>query len=197
MSGTTAQRTDDRRPTTHALSATALVLGLVAIVGLGLRYDHASAVPDAAFGETMAVRVDFAAEDCQPLPVQGTEIQFIAQDEPIAGVMTFSPLAVTVPAGDVTLRLLNRSSQNQELIVLPLERGQLQGTRRLNADGRVEELGVVAEATPACPADPTLGMAAPGEQSLAMINLPPGRYEIISNQPGQYAAGMRALVTAV
>jgi hypothetical protein len=94
-----------------------------------------------------------------------------------------------VPAGTVSLRVVNRGAQTHELVVLPLPGGQAVGTRTVGEDGQVDEAESLGEASRNCGAGAGDGIAA-GEAGWVTLTLTPGRYELVCNLPGHYAAGM-------
>lgn len=94
-----------------------------------------------------------------------------------------------VSAGTVSLRVVNRGTQTHELVVLPLRAGQAGGTRTVGTDGQVDEAGSLGEASRGCGAGAGDGIA-PGEVGWLTLALGPGRYELVCNLPGHYAAGM-------
>jgi uncharacterized cupredoxin-like copper-binding protein len=96
-----------------------------------------------------------------------------------------------VPAGVVSLQVLNLGSRVHELVVLPLGAGQPVGARTPGADGRVDESGSLGEVSRSCGAGSGDGIAA-GASGWATLTLPAGRYELLCNLPGHYAAGMYA-----
>lgn len=94
-----------------------------------------------------------------------------------------------VLAGTVSLRVVNRGAQTHELVVLPLLAGQAVGTRTVGTDGQVDEAGSLGEASRSCGAGSGDGIA-PGAAGWLTLTLKPGRYELVCNLPGHYAAGM-------
>jgi uncharacterized cupredoxin-like copper-binding protein len=96
-----------------------------------------------------------------------------------------------VPAGSVSLVALNRGRRTHELVVLPLRDGAGVGARTVGADDTVDEAGAVGEASSSCGAGSGEGITA---RSLGWVTLAlrPGRYELVCNLPGHYAAGMYA-----
>ncbi len=92
-----------------------------------------------------------------------------------------------VGAGTVSLRVVNRGALTHELVVLPLSAGQVVGTRTVGADGRVDEAGSLGEASRTCGAGAGDGIAV---GAAGWVTLEPGRYELVCNLPGHYAAGM-------
>ena len=118
------------------------------------------------------------------------------------GMMRIFPNPATVPAGQVSFRALNTGWLNHELVVLPLAQGQFPGQRVIGPDGKVDEAGSLGEASRTCGADKgdeqsnNYGIA-PGTTGWTTITLPPGRYELICNIAGHYAAGMYAALDVV
>ncbi|MCU4184498.1 hypothetical protein K6U06_09005 [Acidiferrimicrobium sp. IK] len=100
----------------------------------------------------------------------------------------------TVPAGKVSLRVVNAGSIVHELVVLPLPAGQQVGERRIASDGKVDEAGSAGEASRSCGAGAGDGID-PGTASWVTLTLPAGTYELVCNLPGHYAAGMYAELT--
>ena len=108
-----------------------------------------------------------------------------------SGMMRVVAAPVSVPHGVVSLRVVNDGYLTHELVVLPLGAGQQVGGRVLGADGRVSESGSVGEASASCAAGAGEGIAA-GSVGWVTLHLPVGRYELVCNLPGHYAAGMYA-----
>jgi uncharacterized cupredoxin-like copper-binding protein len=100
----------------------------------------------------------------------------------------------SAPAGTVSLVLTNAGRRTHELVVLPLAAGQQVGTRAVGADGTVNESGSLGEASRSGGADAGDGIA-PGTAGWTTLDLPAGRYELICNIAGHYAAGMYAELT--
>ena len=96
-----------------------------------------------------------------------------------------------VPAGTVSLRVVNQGAATHELVVLPLPAGQPAGARAVGADGQVDETGSLGESSRSCGAGEGDGIAA-GTTGWVTLTLEPGRYELACNLPGHYAAGMYA-----
>ncbi len=96
-----------------------------------------------------------------------------------------------VAAGTVSLRVVNQGAATHELVVLPLPAGQAAGARAVGADGRVDETGSLGEASRSCAAGEGDGIAA-GATGWVTLTLQAGRYELVCNLPGHYAAGMHA-----
>jgi uncharacterized cupredoxin-like copper-binding protein len=110
------------------------------------------------------------------------------------GMMRLTIDRATVPHGTVSLLALNAGSINHELVVLPLADAQIVGTRPLGGDARIDESGSLGEASNTCAAGSGDGIA-PGASSWTAVTLQPGRYELVCNLPGHYAAGMYSQLT--
>ena len=111
-----------------------------------------------------------------------------------AGAMRLSADHPTVAAGVVSFLVTNRGSTTHEALVLPLPGSQLAGTRPTGGDAKVDEAGSLAEASLTCGAGPGQGIL-PGASGWVTATLTPGRYELVCNFPGHYAAGMYTQLT--
>ncbi len=111
----------------------------------------------------------------------------------MGGRMMLRSDRLDVPAGAVSLRLTNVGSVDHELVVLPLADGQQIGRRAVDADGTVDESDSLGEASRTNGAGEGDGIA-PGTTGWVTLDLAPGRYELVCNLPGHYAAGMVALL---
>ena len=100
----------------------------------------------------------------------------------------------TVPAGTVSLVLSNAGFRTHELVVLPLADGQQAGARPVGPDRKVDETGSLGEASQTGGSGAGEGIQ-PGTAGWTTLDLPAGRYELICNLPGHYAAGMYAEIT--
>ena len=107
------------------------------------------------------------------------------------GMMRLLAAPGTVPAGTVSLRVVNAGSLPHEVLVLPLAADGVPGARPAGPDGRVDEAGSLGEASRDCGAGEGDGIA-PGSAAWTTLTLRPGRYELLCNLPGHYAAGMYA-----
>jgi uncharacterized cupredoxin-like copper-binding protein len=107
------------------------------------------------------------------------------------GMMRLSLDKNTVAAGGVSFVAINGGSVSHELVILPLADGQIVGTRTVGPDARIEESGSLGEASATCAAGGGDGIA-PGSSGWVTETLRAGRYEIVCNLPGHYAAGMYA-----
>jgi uncharacterized cupredoxin-like copper-binding protein len=95
----------------------------------------------------------------------------------------------SVPAGQVSLVAVNHGSRTHELVVLPLATGASVGTRAVGSDNTVSEAGSLGESSNSCGRGSGDGIRA-GATGWVTLTLTPGRYELVCNLPGHYAAGM-------
>ncbi|WP_316742031.1 sulfocyanin-like copper-binding protein [Streptomyces sp. MK7] len=107
------------------------------------------------------------------------------------GMMRLMAHPATVPSGMVTVRVVNAGALTHEVIVLPLSAGHTAGQRAIGSDGRVSEAGSLGEASRTCGSGAGEGIAS-GAAAWTTVTLRPGRYEMVCNVPGHYAAGMYA-----
>ncbi|WP_298229011.1 sulfocyanin-like copper-binding protein [Gryllotalpicola sp.] len=111
-----------------------------------------------------------------------------------AGAMRLVADTATVQHGTVTFLVSNRGSVSHEMLILPLQGSQLAGERAIGGDGKVDETGSLGEASNSCGSGVGDGIP-PGSSSWVTVNLTPGRYELVCNLPGHYAAGMYTQLT--
>ena len=131
---------------------------------------------------------------CSPPVLPGQTVDVVLSD--MGGMMmggrmmraTATPS--TVPPGEVSFRVWNSGMMVHELVVLALP-ADGPGTRSVGSDGRVSEEGSFGEASRSCGEGAGEGIA-PGAMGWVSLHLDPGRYELICNLPGHYAAGMFA-----
>ncbi len=105
------------------------------------------------------------------------------------GAMMLRSSPTTVDHGAVSLVALNRGTRAHELVVVPLGGNAPVGSRAVGADDTVDEAGSLGEASTSCGAGSGEGIA-PSASGWVTVNLVPGRYELVCNLPGHYAAGM-------
>ena len=110
------------------------------------------------------------------------------------GMMRLTADATSVPHGTVSFVATNLGSINHELVILPLPHNQIVGTRPQSGDGKVDETTSIGEASNTCGSGTGDGIA-PGASSWTTVTLSPGRYELVCNLPGHYAAGMYTQLT--
>ena len=115
------------------------------------------------------------------------------QHMPMRGMMRLAVDRLNVRSGTVSLRAFNVGAWRHEVVVLPLRAGKDAGERPIGTDGKVSETGSLGEASRTCgPGEGHPMGIAPGKAGWITMNLKPGRYELICNLPGHYAAGMYA-----
>jgi uncharacterized cupredoxin-like copper-binding protein len=110
------------------------------------------------------------------------------------GMMRLAVDTASVPRGVVSFIATNLGSINHELVVLPLPTDQIVGTRVPRADSTIDETTSIGEASNTCGAGTGEGIA-PAASSWTTLTLAPGRYELVCNIPGHYAAGMYTQLT--
>jgi uncharacterized cupredoxin-like copper-binding protein len=110
------------------------------------------------------------------------------------GMMRLTVDTTSVPHGTVSFVATNLGSINHELVILPLPRDQIVGTRPLRDDSTVDETASIGEASNTCGSGTGEGIA-PAASSWTTVTLAPGRYELVCNLPGHYAAGMYTQLT--
>lgn len=142
------------------------------------------------------------APACSPPSLPGTTVR-VTETDMGAGMMGprrmrtamhLSADRASVPHGQVSFAVTNLGTLPHELLVLPMPQGQALGGRAAGADGTVDETGRLGEASASCAAGQGDGID-PGAVSWTTLDLPAGRYELICNFPGHYAAGMSAELT--
>ncbi len=110
------------------------------------------------------------------------------------GTLHLGPMAARavpseVPAGQVSIVAFNHGTRSHELVVLPLAPGATIGSRSVGTDNKVSEADSLGEASNNCGAGAGEGIN-PGAASWVTLTLKPGRYELVCNLAGHYAAGM-------
>lgn len=112
----------------------------------------------------------------------------------MGGAMRMTAGKATVARGTVSFLATNGGTINHELVILPLPSDQIAGTRPVGGDARVDEAGSLGEVSNTCAEGAGQGIL-PGASGWVTVTLPPGRYELICNLPGHYAAGMYTQLT--
>ena len=143
------------------------------------------------FGSNRAPVLTLAS--CQPRGVNGSEIQVNLTDR--GGMMggrsmmlSLSADKTSVPAGKVTLVATNYGQLNHELLILPVP-ADGPGTRPIESNGKIDESSSLGEASHSCGSGAGNGIS-PGARSWVTVELTPGTYELLCDQPWHYADGM-------
>jgi uncharacterized cupredoxin-like copper-binding protein len=110
------------------------------------------------------------------------------------GVMRLRVDHTTVTHGMVSFVSANFGHRIHEMVILPLTDSQVVGTRPISVDGKIYEAGSLGESSKACGEGAGEGIA-PGASGWVTVTLAPGRYELVCNLPGHYAAGMYSELT--
>ena len=100
----------------------------------------------------------------------------------------------TVAHGTVSFLVTNGGTVSHELVILLLPADQIPGPRPVGPDAKIDEAGSLGEASNICAEGTGQGIL-PGASDWVTITLPPGRYELVCNLPGHYAAGMDTQLT--
>lgn len=138
---------------------------------------------------------------CDVPVVSGARVDVVVSDMRGAGMMggfgmrggrmMLHPSTGTVAAGRVTFVAVNHGTRAHELVVLPLAEGTTAGSRPVGDNGTVDESGSLGEAARDCGPGGGDGIR-PGSAGWVTLTLAPGRYELVCNVRGHYAAGMYA-----
>ncbi|HEY8752335.1 MAG TPA: sulfocyanin-like copper-binding protein [Arthrobacter sp.] len=107
----------------------------------------------------------------------------------LGGAMRMTADRSTVAHGTVSFLVANAGTKSHELVIVPLSADQIPGTRPIGGDARIDEAGSLGEASNTCAEGAGQGIL-PGASGWVTLTLPPGRYELVCNLPGHYAAGM-------
>lgn len=99
----------------------------------------------------------------------------------------------TVASGTISLLVHNSGGLVHELTVLRLT-GEQAGALPNGPDGTAAEGNALGHAEVACGTGEGAGIP-PGGTSWLTLELAPGRYELICNEPGHYRSGMYAVLT--
>jgi uncharacterized cupredoxin-like copper-binding protein len=108
---------------------------------------------------------------------------------PLGAHMMLRASPVTVPAGQISVVASNVGWRTHELVIMPLAAGAAAGERVPGGDGKVAETGSLGEASRSCGSGTGDGLTS-GTVGWTTVTLPPGRYELICNEPNHYADGM-------
>jgi len=115
--------------------------------------------------------------------------QMMGGTAPLGAHMMLRISPTTIPTGQISFVASNMGWRTHELVILPLASGAAAGQRVPGVDGKVAETGSLGEASHSCGSGTGDGITS-GTVSWTTLTLPPGRYELICNQPNHYADGM-------
>ncbi len=169
------------------IGAASVILGIAATAALA----SLSAQPGPCAAPTLpGTVVDVAFSDSGAMMGQGMHGGPMMGGSGMGmGMMSLTASPAAVPAGQVSLRAINRGTLAHEVVVVPLSTGVSTGQRPVGADNEVDETGSLGEAAKTCSSGDGEGIA-PGAMGWATLTLPPGRYELLCNIAGHYRSGM-------
>lgn len=158
-----------------------ILVGTVLVVGAGR----------GRFGGGQALTV----ANCEPKTTSGSVVNITLSDGGGAMMGGGSAMMVSlaaspgsVPNGPVTFVATNTGALNHELLIHPLPTDGA-GTRPVGTDGKINEQSSLGEASTSCGRGPGDGIS-PGTRSWVTVNLAPGKYELLCDEPWHYANGM-------
>jgi uncharacterized cupredoxin-like copper-binding protein len=110
------------------------------------------------------------------------------------GAMGLKADHATVPHGTVTFRVTNAGAVKHEMVILPLPASQVVGTRPFDGEAKIDESGVLGEASKSGGEGAGEGIE-PGAEGGLTVTLAPGQYELVCNLAGHYVSGMYSTLT--
>jgi uncharacterized cupredoxin-like copper-binding protein len=157
-----------------------------------------------AFGTDLAVGIrqdrlgrgqTLSLSNCEPRTTSGSVENVTLSDRGGAMMGGGSAMMVSlvgapgnVGRGPVTFVATNTGTMNHELLIHPLP-SDGSGTRPVGTDGRINEQSSLGKASTSCGRGPGDGIS-PGTRSWMTVNLAPGKYELLCDEPWHYANGM-------
>jgi uncharacterized cupredoxin-like copper-binding protein len=168
---------------------------IVGVVALVLALAAASTISLAALGGGIGRPASTCADPQLSAPLVRVTLSDAGNGMmgPIPMMVNLHASPNTVPAGRISFLVSNRGGLVHEMLVLPLP-ADGPGTRSVNSDGKVDESQSLGEASRSCAPGSGNGIT-PGSKSWITLNLQPGRYELICNEPWHYSAGMLDVLT--
>jgi uncharacterized cupredoxin-like copper-binding protein len=172
-----------------------VLLASAAVVVLGAG-STALAAANGAFSSDPAD----ASGPCSAPGLDGSVVEVSASDlsgmmhgpeQSVPGSMRLVITPSTVRRGVVSLDVANDGALKHEVVVLPLAGDRQVGARPVGPGGTVDTSGSLGEASRNCGPGKGDGID-PASHGWVTLTLPAGRYELLSNRPGQYDAGMFA-----
>lgn len=141
----------------------------------------------------------FADTQCSvpPLPESVVDVTLYDAGPSMMGsrpvMVGIGVLPDTVASGTISLLVHNGGGLVHELTVLRLT-GEQAGALPNGPDGTAAEGNALGHAEVACGTGEGAGIP-PGGTSWLTLELAPGRYELICNEPGHYRSGMYSVLT--
>lgn len=177
------------------IGAAALLLGIGSTVALAGSPGYAGPMPaqpaPCAPPALAGTVVEVAASDMGAMMGPGMMGPHMMGPGMGPGMMRLTVNPGSVPAGQVSLLVINDGALVHEVIVMPLAPGLAPGRRPVGADWRVDETGSLGEAANTCGAGDGDGIA-PATIGWTTLTVNPGRYELLCNIAGHYSSGMYA-----
>jgi uncharacterized cupredoxin-like copper-binding protein len=166
-----------------------MVVGAIGVIVLGTFLIVGAGRVRLGGGQSLTV------SSCEPKTATGSVVNVTLSDRGDGMMGGGSAMMVSlvaapdsVPSGQVTFVATNTGALNHELLILPLPSDGA-GTRPVGSDGKINEQSSVGEASTSCGRGPGDGIS-PGTRSWVTVNLAPGRYELLCDEPWHYANGM-------
>jgi uncharacterized cupredoxin-like copper-binding protein len=184
--GATASRRHPLVAGASALAAIALVSS-AAVATATLDHPGPSAVASAGVPKLPGTVVKISLTDSGGPMGEGTGPMH-------PGAMGLDTDHASVPHGSVSFLVANAGKVNHEMAILPLAHSQVVGTRSFDGEAKVDEAGVLGEASNSGGEGAGEGIA-PGASGWVTVTLTPGRYELVCNLAGHYVSGMSAELT--
>lgn len=141
----------------------------------------------------------FGAVACDAPSLPGSIVNVTESDmgSTIAGAGLMRPSLLVDPTsvsgGKISFVVHNEGNLVHEMLVMPLPRDGA-GTHPTGSDGKIDESAILGEASQSCAGGRGDGIA-PGATGWVTLDLVPGGYELICDQPWHYASGMFDVLT--
>jgi uncharacterized cupredoxin-like copper-binding protein len=173
----------------HRTATGMLVVGAIGVIVLGTVLVVGDGQGRFGVGQSLTVA------NCDPKTTSGSVVNVTLSDGGGGMMGGGSAMMVSLvaapgssPSGPVTFVATNTGALNHELLILPLPSDGA-GTRPVGTDGKINEQSSLGEASTSCGRGPGGGIS-PGTRSSVTVNLAPGRYELLCDEPWHYANGM-------
>jgi uncharacterized cupredoxin-like copper-binding protein len=175
------------------------IIAVAAIVVLVLALGSATLIVGVANRRAAVHNRAFGAVTCTAPALPGRTVDVRLSDRGNS-MMGARPMMVTLRAepgtvspGQVSFVVHNDGALVHELVILPLP-ADGPGTRPTGAGDKIDESQSLGEASKSCAAGTGDGIA-PGATGWVTLTLGTGRYELVCDEPGHYAAGMFDVLT--